>query len=79
MTPDPRIDWLRVTIYTALLLTTCAITTGAGWLIERMIAAYGPWVVDHADVIFAVVLTVCVIALAVIGIGQRAKKDNASW
>jgi len=71
MTPDPRIDWLRVTIYTALLLATCAITTLAGWLIERMIAAYGPWVVDHADAIFAVVAVGSVVSLLWIAIGDE--------
>ena len=79
MTPDPRIDWLRVTVYTALLLATCAITTLAGWLIERFIAAYGPWVIAHADAIVAIGLTVCAVLLMVLAVAEKARKDNPSW
>lgn len=78
MTPDPRIDWLRATVYAVLLLATCAVATAVGWLIERFIARYGPWVLAHADGIVAAVLTVCAVLLAVLAVAERAKKD-ASW
>lgn len=39
-----RVDWLRVTVYAALLVGLCGLATLAGWLIERFIARYGPWV-----------------------------------
>jgi len=78
MTPD-RIDWLRLAVYTGLLLATCAITTLAGWLIERFIAAYGPWVLSHADGIAAGVLTVCAVLLMVLAVAEKARKDNPSW
>jgi len=58
MTPDPRIDWLRVTVYAALLVGLCGLATLVGWLIERFIARYGPWVMAHADAIAAVWPTV---------------------
>ena len=54
----PRIDWLRVTVYAALLVGLCGLATLAGWLIERFIARYGPWIMAHADPIIAAVLTV---------------------
>lgn len=75
----PRLDWLRLAVYTGLLLATCAITTLAGWLIERMIAAYGPWIIAHADGIAAVVLTVCAVLLSVLAVAEKARKDNATW
>ena len=74
----PRIDWLRVTVYAALLVGLCGLATLAGWLIERFIARYGPWVLAHADGIVAVVLTVCAVLLTVLAVAERAKKD-ASW
>ncbi len=74
-----RIDWLRATVYAVLLLATCAVATAVGWLIERFIARYGPWVLAHADGIAAVVLTVCAVLLAVLAVAERAKKDNPSW
>lgn len=74
-----RIDWLRATVYAVLLLATCAVATAVGWLIERFIARYGPWVLAHADGIVAVVLTVCAVLLAVLAVAERAKKDNPSW
>ena len=79
MTPDPRIDWLRVTFWGALLLATCAVATAVGWLIERFIARYGPWIMAHADAIAAVVLTVCAVLLMVLAVAERAKKDNPTW
>ena len=79
MTPDPRIDWLRVTVYSVLLVGLCGLVTLTGWLIERFIAWAGPWIMAHADGIAAVVLTVCAIALAVLAVAERAKKDNPSW
>ena len=78
MTPDPRIDWLRVTVYAVLLLATCAVATAVGYAIERFIARYGPWVMAHADAIAAVVLTVCAVLLAVLAVAERARRD-ASW
>ena len=74
----PRIDWLRVPVYSALLVVVCRLATLVGWLIERFIARYGPWVMAHADAIAAVVLTVCAIALAVLAVAERARRD-ASW
>lgn len=79
MTPDPRIDWLRVTVYAVLLLATCAVATAVGYAIERFIAWAGPWIMAHADAIVAVVLTLCVIALMVLAVAQRASKDNPLW
>ena len=78
MTPDPRIDWLRVTVYAALLVGLCGLATLVGWLIERFIARYGPWVMAHADAIAAVVLTVCAVLLTVLAVAERARRD-ASW
>ena len=74
----PRIDWLRVTVYAALLVGLCGLATLAGWLIERFIARYGPWIMAHADGIVAAVLTVCAVLLTVLAVAERAKKD-ASW
>ena len=76
MTPDPRIDWLRVTVYAALLVGLCGLATLAGWLIERFIARYGPWVLAHADGIVAVVLTVCAVLLAVLAVAERASEEG---
>ena len=78
MTPDPRIDWLRVTVYSVLLVVVCGIATLVGWLIERFIAWAGPWIIAHADAIAAVVLTVCAVLLAVLAVAERARRD-ASW
>lgn len=78
MTADPRIDWLRVTFWGALLLATCAVATAVGYAIERFIARYGPWIMAHADAIVAVVLTVCAVLLAVLAVAERARRD-ASW
>ena len=78
MTPDPRIDWLRVTVYAALLVGLCGLATLVGWLIERFIAWAGPWIMAHADGIAAVVLTVCAVLLAVMAVAERARRD-ASW
>lgn len=74
----PRIDWLRVTVYVALLVGLCGLATLAGWLIERFIAWAGPWIMAHADGIIAVVLTVCAVLLAVLAVAERARRD-ASW
>ena len=74
----PRIDWLRVTVYSVLLVGLCGLATLVGWLIERFIARYGPWVLAHADGIVAVVLTVCAVLLAVLAVAERARRD-ASW
>ncbi len=73
-----RIDWLRATVYAVLLLATCAVATAVGWLIERFIARYGPWIIAHADAIVAVVLTVCAVLLTVLAVAERARRD-ASW
>ena len=75
----PRIDWLRVTVYSVLLVVVCGLATLVGWLIERFIAWAGPWIIAHADAIAAVVLTVCAVLLAVLAVAERAKKDNPSW
>ena len=74
----PRIDWLRVTVYSVLLVVVCGLATLVGWLIERFIAWAGPWVMAHADGIVAVVLTVCAVLLAVLAVAERARRD-ASW
>ena len=74
----PRIDWLRVTVYSALLVVVCGLATLVGWLIERFIARYGPWIMAHADGIVAAVLTVCAVLLAVLAVAERARRD-ASW
>ena len=71
-----RIDWLRIVVYSALLLVMCAIVTAIGWLIEQFIAWAGPWVLAHAEPIAAVVLTVCFIMIVIMGI---AEKNNSSW
>jgi len=65
-------------VWTALLMTLCGIVSIVGWLIERFIARYGPWVMAHADAIAAVVLTVCAVLLAVLAVAERARRD-ASW
>jgi len=75
----PRLDWLRVTVYAALLVGLCGLATLAGWLIERFIARYGPWIMAHADGIAAVVLTVCVVLLMVLAVAEKERKDNPSW
>jgi len=75
----PRIDWLRVTVYSVLLVVVCGLATLVGWLIERFIAWAGPWIIAHADAIAAVVLTVCAVLLAVLAVAEKAKKDNPSW
>lgn len=74
----PRLDWLRVTVYSVLLVVVCGLATLAGWLIERFIAWAGPWIIAHADAIVAVVLTVCAVLLAVLAVAERARRD-ASW
>lgn len=74
----PRLDWLRVTVYSVLLVGLCGLVTLAGWLIERFIAWAGPWIIAHADAIVAVVLTVCAVLLAVLAVAERARRD-ASW
>ena len=74
----PRIDWLRVTVYSVLLVVVCGLATLVGWLIERFIAWAGPWIIAHADAIAAVVLTVCAVLLAVLAVAERARRD-ASW
>ena len=75
----PRLDWLRVTVYSVLLVVVCGLATLVGWLIERFIAWAGPWIIAHADAIAAVVLTVCAVLLAVLAVAEKAKKDNPSW
>jgi len=75
----PRLDWLRVTVYSVLLVVVCGLATLVGWLIERFIAWAGPWIMAHADAIVAVVLTVCAVLLAVLAVAERARKDNPSW
>jgi len=70
---------LACLVWTALLMTLCGAVSLVGWLIERFIAAYGPWVMAHADAIVAVVLTVCAVLLAVLAVAERARKDNPSW
>ena len=74
----PRIDWLRVTVYSVLLVVVCGLATLVGWLIERFIAWAGPWIMAHADGIVAVVLTVCAVLLAVLAVAERARR-GASW
>ena len=74
----PRLDWLRVPVCSVLLVVVCRLATLVGWLIERFIARYGPWVMAHADAIAAVVLTVCAVLLAVLAVAERARRD-ASW
>ena len=79
MTPNRRVDWLFVTVLSGLGLALCLVANVAGWLIERFLAAYGPWILDNADWIVAVVVTVCVICLAVLAVAEKARKDNPSW
>lgn len=69
---------LACSVWTALFVVLCGIASIVGWLIERFIAAYGPWVIAHADAIVAVVLTVCAVLLAVLAVAERARRD-ASW
>ena len=66
-------------VWTALLMTLCGIVSLVGWLIERFIAAYGPWVMAHADGIAAGGLTVCAVLLVVLAVAEKARKDNPSW
>lgn len=66
-------------VWTALLMTLCGIVSIVGWLIERFIAAYGPWVMAHADGIAAGGLTVCTVLLMVLAVAEKARKDNPSW
>ena len=70
---------LACLVWTALLMTLCGAVSLVGWLIERFIAAYGPWIIAHADAIVAVGLTVCAIALSVLAVAEKARKDNPSW
>ena len=70
---------LACLVWTALLMTLCGIVSIVGWLIERFIAAYGPWVMAHADGIAAGGLTVCAVLLAVLAVAQKAKRNNPSW
>jgi len=60
-------------------MTLCGAVSLVGWLIERFIARYGPWIMAHADGIVAAVLTVCAVLLAVLAVAERAKKDNPTW
>jgi len=60
-------------------MTLCGIVSIVGWLIERFIAAYGPWVMAHADGIAAGGLTVCAVLLMVLAVAEKARKDNPSW
>jgi|GEM_PF-4707038 len=70
---------LACLVWTALLMTLCGIVSIVGWLIERFIAAYGPWVMAHADGIAAGGLTVCAVLLVVLAVAEKARKDNPSW
>jgi F0F1-type ATP synthase membrane subunit a len=63
----------------ALALAICGIGTFVGYLAQRLYVATWPWVSAHIDAIVAVVLTVCVIALAVLAVAEKARKDNPSW
>ena len=65
-------------VWTALFFVLCGVVSIVGWLVERFIAAYGPWVMAHADAIVVVGLTVCAVLLMVLAVAERAKKD-ASW
>lgn len=62
--------------WTALLMTLCGVASIGGWLIERFIAAYGPWVIAHADAIVAVGLTVCAVLLMVLVVAERASEEG---
>ncbi len=64
---------LACLVWTALLMTLCGIVSIVGWLIERFIAAYGPWVMAHADGIAAGGLTVCAIALSVLAVAEKER------
>lgn len=66
-------------VWTALFVVLCALGVPVGYAIERFIAAYGPWVMAHADGIVAVGLTVCAVLLMVLAVAERAKKDNPTW
>lgn len=79
MTPDRNRNWPFIVTWAVLLAALGCVGIFVALLIERFIARYGPWVLDHADWIFAVVVTVCIIALAVLAVAERAKKDNPSW
>ena len=70
---------LACLVWTALLMTLCGAVSLVGWLIERFIAAYGPWVMAHADGIAAGGLTVCAVLLMVLAVAEKARKDNPSW
>ena len=70
---------LACSVWTALFVVLCGIASIVGWLIERFIAAYGPWVMAHADGIATVVLTMCAVLLMVLAVAERARKDNPSW
>ena len=70
---------LACLVWTALLMTLCGAVSLVGWLIERFIAAYGPWVMAHADGIAAGGLTVCAVLLVVLAVAEKARKDNQSW
>ena len=79
MNDTPRINWLAALVWTALFAGLCVITNGIAWLAEQAWRHYGQWVIDHADAIAGAVLTVCVVALVVMAVAERAKKDNPSW
>ena len=68
----PRIDRLRVAVWTALLALACAGVVAVAWLVEQVIVAYGPWAMAHARAIFVVVCVVCLAAMVVL-----ARKDRA--
>lgn len=63
-------------VWTALFFVLCGVVSIVGWLVERFIAAYGPWVMAHADAIVAVGLTVCAVLLMVLAVAERASEEG---
>ena len=70
MTPDrPRVDWLRLVVWTPLLLfgavLTCSVLDGAFAVMQAAWEATGPWITDHIDGVVAVIVTAGVGAIFV--------------
>ena len=68
MTPETRIDWLFIVVWTAILTVGCGLASLLAWLAQRILLAVG-W--------DGVLVVVAVIGIA--GVAMVARKDNPSW
>jgi hypothetical protein len=66
----PRVDWLRLVVWTPLLLfgavLTCSVLAGAFAVMQAAWEAAGPWITDHIDGVVAVIVTAGVGAIVVL-------------